>query len=71
VADRDLSVGGPTLATRALEAGLVDEIVLFVVPYVVGGGLRVFPPGVRTPLTLVDERRFASGAVMLRYAVGD
>jgi dihydrofolate reductase len=70
VADRDLSVGGPTLAALALDAGLVDEIVLFLVPYVVGGGRRVFQPGFRTPLRLLGERRFAKGALMVRYAVG-
>lgn len=31
-ADRDLTIGGPTIATRAFEAGLVDECRLFVAP---------------------------------------
>jgi dihydrofolate reductase len=66
-ADRDMSIGGPTLATRALEAGLVDEIRLFLAPVIVGGGLAALPDGYRTSLELVDERRFASGFVMLSY----
>jgi dihydrofolate reductase len=63
----DVSVGGPGLAAAAIRAGLVDEYHLFVTPVVVGGGTAVFPDGVRAGLDLVDERRFASGVVYLRY----
>ena len=67
VADRDLSVGGAELAAQALRAGLVDEIQLLVAPAVVGGGKRALPDGVHVKLELVDERRFGSGMVFLRY----
>jgi dihydrofolate reductase len=63
----DVSVGGPGLAASAIRAGLVDEYHLFVTPVVVGGGTAVFPDGVRAGLDLVDEHRFASGVVYLRY----
>jgi dihydrofolate reductase len=66
-ADRDLSVGGPGLAARAIEAGLVDEFLRFVAPMVVGGGTRWLPEGVRIELELGDERRFGGGVVFLRY----
>ena len=66
-AERDVSVGGPTLASEAIRAGLVDEIHLVVVPIIVGGGTSVFPAGVRVDLELVGERRFASGPVHLHY----
>ncbi len=65
--ERDLSVGGPTLAAHALAAGLVDEVQLFVVPEVVGGGTAVFAPGTRASLELVDDHRFAGGTTHLRY----
>ena len=39
----------------------------FVCPVVVGGGTHWLPPGVRVDLDLVEERRFASGVVFLRY----
>lgn len=68
-ATSDLSVAGPTLAAQALKAGLVDECHLFVAPAVVGGGLPVLPPGLRTKLELLDEHRFGDGTVHLRYAV--
>jgi dihydrofolate reductase len=66
-ADRDLAVGGPTLAAEALRAGLVDEVQLFINPIVVGGGKPALPDGVRVPLELIDERRFDSGVVYVRY----
>ncbi|MEJ2864245.1 dihydrofolate reductase family protein [Actinomycetospora flava] len=65
----DLTVDGPGLAAVALAAGLVDEIAPVVMPVVVGGGTRFLPEGVRLDLELVGERRFASGAVHLRYRV--
>ncbi|WP_420898389.1 dihydrofolate reductase family protein [Cryobacterium fucosi] len=64
---RDLSAGGPGLAKHAIEAGLVDEYHLFVLPVVLGGGTRFLPAGVRLRLELVAERRFVNGVVHLRY----
>jgi len=66
-ADRDLSIGGPTLAAQAIEAGLVDELHLFLAPIVVGGGNPSLPDDVRQPLELLDHRRFGNGVVFLRY----
>jgi dihydrofolate reductase len=66
-ADRDLTVGGPHLAAEAFKAGLVDEIQLFLAPIIVGGGNQALPDHVRLPLELLDERRFGSGVVYLRY----
>jgi dihydrofolate reductase len=67
--ERDLTVGGPHLAGQAIAAGLVDECHLFLVPVMVGGGTRALPEGVRVKLELLDERRFASGVVYLRYTI--
>ena len=67
-ADGDVSVGGPTLAAAALTAGIVDEVVLFVAPVAVGGGLAVFPRGRRLDLRLLEETRVDEGTVRLRYA---
>jgi len=66
-AGRDLAVGGPDLAAQAFEAGLVDELHLFVAPIVVGGGKQSLPDNVRLELELLDERRFRRGMVFLRY----
>ena len=66
--ERDITVGGATLAGRAIAEGLVDEYQLIAVPAIVGGGTRWLPDGVRLDLRLVEERAFAGGAVYLRYA---
>jgi dihydrofolate reductase len=66
-AHRDLTVGGAELAAQAIEAGLVDEYQLFLVPVVVGGGKRSLPDNVRVTLELLEERRFRNGTVYLHY----
>src|SRR5262245_48077117 len=65
--NRDLFIGGPELASKALEARLVDELQLFVAPAVVGGGKKSLPGNVRLSLELLDERRFRHGTVFLHY----
>jgi dihydrofolate reductase len=69
-AERDITVGGPTIAGQALAAGLVDECHLFLMPVVIGGGTRALPDRVRVALELLDERRFGNGVVHLHYRVG-
>lgn len=64
---RDISVGGTELAGQASKAGLVDEIHLFLVPFVVGDGTAALPSDVRLKLELLDESRFAGGVVHLHY----
>jgi dihydrofolate reductase len=66
-ADGDLSIGGPGLAQHAFEAGLVDEVHLFVCPVIVGGGKPALPSGVRLDLELLGERRFGNGVVHLHH----
>lgn len=65
--ERDITVGGATLAGEALRAELVDELQLFVHPVLVGGGTRALPEGVRVKLELSSQRRFESGVVHLQY----
>ena len=66
-ASRDLLVGGPNLAAQALVAGLVDELALFVWPVILGGRNPALPTDIRSDLELIDEYRFNSGVVHLRY----
>jgi len=66
-ADDDMTVGGAGLGAQALEAGLVDELQLILVPVIVGGGKPALPSGVRLDLDLLDTHRFANGTVYLRY----
>jgi dihydrofolate reductase len=62
----DLSLGGAGIAQEFMRHGLVDELRLYLVPVVLGGGTRLFA---ETPmnLELVESKAFASGVVLLRY----
>ena len=66
-APSDVSLGGAELAGQALAARIVDQLHLFVVPVVIGGGTRALPDGVRLGLELVADHRFGSGVVHLHY----
>ena len=68
-AEQDLLIGGPELAAQAMQAGLVDELHLFLSPVVVGGGNPALPAGSRVDLQLLGERRFGNGVVHVHYGV--
>ena len=61
------SISGPTLAAEALRHDLVDDVELYLVPVIIGGGLRALPVGVRAGLELAEQRRFGNGFVLLHY----
>ncbi|AKK26399.1 dihydrofolate reductase family protein [Mycobacterium sp. EPa45] len=62
-----VEIFGPTVAAAAIRAGLVEEFHFFVVPKVVGGGLRALPDDVRLDLTLAEHTIFDNGTAHLRY----
>ena len=66
----DLGIGGPTLAGAALQAGLLDEVRLYVNPVLLGDGLPFFPR-LASPVSLepIDRTEYASGVVRLVYGV--
>jgi dihydrofolate reductase len=66
-ASSDITIGGANLASQALEAGLVDECQLYVLPTVLGRGKPALPTEAQIDLELIDERRFGNGVVLLRY----
>jgi dihydrofolate reductase len=69
--DRDLwVVGGGNVASQFADAGLIDDLIVTVVPVVLGDGKPLFDrrlPGGPMQLTEVLPRR--SGMVELRYAI--
>jgi riboflavin biosynthesis pyrimidine reductase len=62
-----VEIFGPTVAAPAIRAGLVDEFQFFVVPRMVGGGLRALPDDVHLELSLAEHRVFNDGIAHLRY----
>lgn len=67
--DKDVALMGGGVLTSALEAGLVDEMILHQVPVLLGGGLRYFRefPG-HVNLRLLETVP-APGVTHLRYEV--
>jgi len=68
--DGAVGVGGATLATALLHAGLLDEWLLYVHPAVLGAGRPLFDD-LSQPLQcdLLESSDFPSGVTMRRYAV--
>jgi dihydrofolate reductase len=62
-----LLAGGVSIAQQALAAGIVDEVVLHVVPKLVGRGMRLFGAA-QLDLQCIETIR-GEGAVHLRYEV--
>ncbi|XZG69142.1 dihydrofolate reductase family protein [Chitinibacteraceae bacterium HSL-7] len=62
-------VGGARTAQDWLNAGLVDEIILTLVPVLLGSGLPLFADIEPARLTLQQSRSFDGGLVQLRYSV--
>jgi dihydrofolate reductase len=69
--ERDLwVVGGGNVASQFADEGLLDEVLVTVVPVVLGEGKPLFdrrPPG--GPMQLTGTRTWDTGMVELRYAV--
>lgn len=64
-------VGGGDLAAQFAGAGLLDEMIVSVIPVVLGDGKRLLPvEGPTPPLELVESRTLGRGIVELRYRFG-
>ncbi len=63
-------MGGGVLFGSLLDAGLVDQIEVAVVPVLLGSGIPLLPErDGKTALELLDSRIYPSGIVSLRYAL--
>jgi dihydrofolate reductase len=66
--ERDVYVDGGRLIRSALDAGLIDEITVTIVPIVIGAGIPLFAGVARHhPLELIGQRTIAGAAVELKY----
>lgn len=64
-----MAISGPTLAARYLDAGLVDEISIYYIPVVVGGGTPMFQVRNKLKLERIEERSFSNGVNFIGYRV--
>jgi dihydrofolate reductase len=68
VTGKDAEIGGATLAATAIQLGLVDELRIFRMPIVVGGGTPYLPPTTEDiRLELIETRTFDAHVIYERY----
>jgi dihydrofolate reductase len=68
--DGDIGVGGADLATQLLEAHLLDELMLFTHPAVLGTGRPLFDRLAEPlQLDLLEQATYDEGVTLHRYAV--
>jgi dihydrofolate reductase len=63
-------IGGSGVNGSLLNAGLIDEIILTVIPVVIGSGIGLFS-GVKTDakFNLIESKKFDNGMAQLKYQV--
>jgi dihydrofolate reductase len=61
--------GGGILFRSLLDAGLVDEVGVAVMPVLLGEGVPLVAAGHRARLRLTGKKHYKSGVVSLEYAV--
>ena len=65
-----IGVGGADLATQLLKAELLDELLLFTHPVILGSGRPLFDDHERPlELELIEQASFERGVTMHRYAI--
>jgi dihydrofolate reductase len=65
-----IGVGGATLATQLLRAGVLDELLLFTHPAILGFGRPLFDDyDLPIELDLLEQRAFEQGVTMHRYSI--
>lgn len=70
IGDGGIYLDGGRLIRSMLDAGLVDELTVTVVPVILGAGSPLFAGAVRRhDLDLVESTAYDNGLVQLRYAV--
>lgn len=66
--DLDVYVDGGALIRSAMDAGLVDEITVTIIPIILGSGIPLFAGAARHHrLETIDGRSIGGGLVQLRY----
>ncbi|WP_349904625.1 dihydrofolate reductase family protein [Parafrigoribacterium humi] len=67
--DGRIGVGGANIATQLLRAGLLDELMLFTHPAILGTGRPLFDDDLPIDLDLLEHETFDEGVMLHRYAI--
>lgn len=62
-------VGGGLLNTEFLNNNLIDEIILSIIPIVLGEGIPLFPKANQQVLKFIQATNYKSGLVQLKYEI--
>lgn len=67
--DKDLEILGADVAAQCLQRGLVDEILIYVLPLLLGAGIRFAPAGLPTTALEPLSSKRSGDATLLRFRV--
>lgn len=63
--------GGAETANALLRLGLIDEIVLSIIPIILGAGTKLFHEGIpERKLHLLESKSYHSGLIQMHYRIG-
>lgn len=62
-------IGGATINTLFVQAGLIDEILVTIVPVMFGTGLSLFSERLASKLELIDAHEVEPGFLVVKYKV--
>jgi len=62
-------VGGGRLVSSFVESGFIDELVIAIIPFILGSGIRVYEHFPETDLQLFNCVQYPCGAVVLSYKI--
>jgi dihydrofolate reductase len=61
-------IGGGSVNSALINSGLVDELILHMMPYAFGRGIPIFASDLEdTPVELLDSKVYSSGVVEFKY----
>ncbi|MDD4993986.1 MAG: dihydrofolate reductase family protein [Paludibacter sp.] len=62
--------GGAEIVTELLKKSLIDEVIISVIPVILGDGIRLFQNGIpENELKLIGSKGFEKGLVQLHYKI--
>lgn len=63
-------IGGSQANTLVINAGLLDQIIVFVIPVILSGGIDLFDAFPKeTQLKLLETKTYSSGVVQIKYDI--
>jgi dihydrofolate reductase len=65
----NIGIGGANIASQALSFGLIDEIIQFIFPIMIGTGKKWLKSSQIINFERIDYKEFLNGVIMLHYKI--